>query len=185
MIRTLIAVLLVASAFVHQVLQAQDAPYTGLETRAIKALSSEQIDEYRRGHGMGFALAAELNGYPGPKHVLELKDKLALTSAQQTRTEELFEQMHAAAVALGEAIIEREAALDALFDMGAIDKQTLEEHLAEIATLNGKLRTVHLAAHLETKKLLSEQQIDTYNRLRGYGGHSPQQHQQHQGHGGP
>ncbi len=185
MIRTLIAVLLVTSAFVHEVLQAQDAPYTGLETRAIKALSGEQIDEYRQGRGMGLALAAELNGFPGPKHVLEMKDELALTSAQQTNTEELFEQMHASAVTLGGAIIEREAALDALFETGAIDKQTLEERLSEIATLKGKLRNVHLAAHLETKKLLSEQQIDTYNRLRGYGADSSQEHQHHPGHGGP
>ena len=114
MIRTLIAVLLVTSAFLPEVLQAQDAPYTGLESRAIKALSSEQIDEYHQGLGMGLALAAELNGYPGPKHVLEMKDELALTSAQQTNTEELFEQMHASAVTLGGAIIELEAALDAL-----------------------------------------------------------------------
>jgi hypothetical protein len=31
---------------------------------------------------MGLALAAELNGYPGPIHVLELGDQLNLSSVQ-------------------------------------------------------------------------------------------------------
>ena len=48
------------------------SPYVGLEAREIKALSEEQRQELLDGHGMGLALAAELNHYPGPKHVLEL-----------------------------------------------------------------------------------------------------------------
>lgn len=39
-------------------------PYSGIEQRAIKSLSDEQISDLRAGRGMGFALAAELNGYP-------------------------------------------------------------------------------------------------------------------------
>lgn len=43
-------------------------PYAGMERRPIKALSQQQIDDLRAGRGMGLALAAELNGYPGPSH---------------------------------------------------------------------------------------------------------------------
>ena len=182
--RTLIGVLLIASAFSLEIVQAQDAPYSGLETRNIKALSTEQIDEYRQGRGMGLALAAELNGYPGPKHVLELKNELVLTSTQETSAEEIFEQMQNSAIVLGGAIIEQEAALDALFEAGTIEKQDLQDRLTEIAALKGELRNVHLAAHLETRKLLTEEQIDTYILLRGYGGDSSQDHQHHRGHGG-
>ncbi|WP_112664040.1 hypothetical protein [Microvirga flavescens] len=49
--------------------QHQHAPaassYAGLETRAVKALSDQQVADLRAGRGMGYALAAELNGYPG------------------------------------------------------------------------------------------------------------------------
>ena len=47
-------------------------PYAGLQARPVKALSDQQIADLRAGRGMGLALAAELNGYPGPMHVLEL-----------------------------------------------------------------------------------------------------------------
>ena len=51
-------------------------PYAGLEARSIKALSDQQIADLKAGRGMGLALAAELNGHPGPMHVLELADPL-------------------------------------------------------------------------------------------------------------
>jgi hypothetical protein len=40
---------------------------------------------------MGLALAAELNGYPGPIHVLQLSDKLGLTPEQKARVQSLFD----------------------------------------------------------------------------------------------
>ena len=52
------------------------SPYAGMQARPIKALSSEQIADLKAGRGMGLALTAELNGYPGPAHLLELADKL-------------------------------------------------------------------------------------------------------------
>jgi hypothetical protein len=45
-------------------------PYAGMQTRPIKALSEQQVADLQAGRGMGLALAAELNGYPGPAHVL-------------------------------------------------------------------------------------------------------------------
>jgi hypothetical protein len=58
-------------------------PYAGLEKRAIKALSDAQIADLRAGRGMDLALPAELNGYPGPVHVLELGDRLGLDAEQE------------------------------------------------------------------------------------------------------
>ena len=51
--------------------------------REVKALSAEQMTALAAGRGMGSALAAELNGYPGPLHVLELADPLGLSEGQR------------------------------------------------------------------------------------------------------
>ena len=47
--------------------QHHQAPYAGLQQRAVKALNDQQISDLRAGRGMGLALAGELNGYPGPR----------------------------------------------------------------------------------------------------------------------
>jgi len=49
-------------------------PYAGMQNRAVKSLSDDDIKELRRGGGWGLALAAELNGMPGPSHLSELTD---------------------------------------------------------------------------------------------------------------
>jgi hypothetical protein len=51
-------------------------PYAGMQTRPIKALSEQQVTDLEAGRGMGLALAAELNSYPGSSRVLELAEKL-------------------------------------------------------------------------------------------------------------
>src|SRR4051794_26061952 len=91
---------------------AQSQPYAGMQTRAIKALSDQQIADLKAGRGMGFALAAELNGFPGPIHVLEFGDALALTPDQRTRVQALIDDMKAEARPLGEQLIAQEADLD-------------------------------------------------------------------------
>src|SRR5438132_12594991 len=96
-------------SFVAQVAFAQ-SPYAGMQTRSIKALSEQQIADLKAGRGMGLALPAELNGYPGPIHVLELSDKLGLSSEQKSRIEDLFQSMRAEAVPLGEKLLAQEAA---------------------------------------------------------------------------
>src|SRR5512138_3492095 len=90
-------------------------PYAGMQTRAIKALSEQQVGDLRAGRGMGLALAAELNGYPGPSHVLELADKLELSPAQRSDVQLLFDAMKAEAMPLGARLIEQEADLDRQF----------------------------------------------------------------------
>jgi hypothetical protein len=51
------------------------APYAGMQTRIVKALTEQQVGDLRAEHGMGLALAAELNGYPGLLHVIKLADR--------------------------------------------------------------------------------------------------------------
>jgi hypothetical protein len=63
------------------------SPYAGMQTRPVKALSEQQVSDLRAGRGMGLALAAELNGYPGPMHVLELADRLDLSADQRAKVQ--------------------------------------------------------------------------------------------------
>ncbi len=143
-------------------------PYAGLADRTIKALSGQQIADLRDGRGMGLAPSAELNGYPGPLHVLEHGAALDLTLAQRQGTEGLMAAMRAEAVPLGEAVIEAESHLDRRFREGGLGVAELNAAVARIATLQGELRVAHLRSHLAVAELLTPAQIDSYNRLRGY-----------------
>lgn len=157
-------------------------PYRGLETRPIKALSEQQIADLKAGRGMGMALAAELNGYPGPLHVLELADQLGLTPAQRARMAELVAAMKAEAVALGEKLIAAEADLDQQFANRTITEASLGAGTGKVAALQGELRSTHLKYHLLTVAVLTPTQAERYGVLRGYGGAEPPQHQHGSGH---
>jgi Spy/CpxP family protein refolding chaperone len=148
-------------------------PYAGLEQRAIKALSEQQIADLRAGRGMGLALPAELNGYPGPLHVLEHADALGLSTEQRDRTRSLFEAMKAEAVPAGERLIEQEARLDRLFAAREVDAASLAAVTEEIGATQARLRQAHLKYHLAMMDVLSPAQIEHYRKLRGYGVSSP------------
>jgi Spy/CpxP family protein refolding chaperone len=159
---------------------AADMPYAGQQARTIKALSDEDIAALRKGEGMGMAKAAELNGYPGPAHVLALAAQLGLTESQRREVSAIFDRMSAAAKLLGGELIAREQALDQLFAKGEITTERLAAETPAIAELQGRLRAVHLAAHLETRALLQPDQIARYEQLRGYGDPAtPAQHHHH------
>jgi hypothetical protein len=144
------------------------APYAGLQHRAVKALSEEQIAGLRAGKGMGLALAAELNGYPGPMHVLELGDKLGLSVQQKESLQQLYAAMKVEAIAVGEKLIESEATLDREFAARAMTTGRLALLTAQIGERQGMLRAVHLKYHLATAELLSVDQRQRYRELRGY-----------------
>src|SRR5712671_1018586 len=116
--RILLAVLVAMLAAVSANADTPANPYAGQQTRSIKALSPEDIDELRKGAGMGLAKAAELNGYPGPLHVLALTKELRLTPDQMREVTDIRERMSAAAKPLGAEIIDREQELDRLFVRG-------------------------------------------------------------------
>lgn len=152
-------------------------PYAGLEAREIKALSEQQIADLRAGRGMAMALPAELNGYPGPVHVIELAEALALTPEQIARVQRLYDQMKRQAMPLGERLIEQEAELDRTFATRAVTGASLIESTTAIAKTQGELRATHLRYHLLTIEVLTGDQLRRYASLRGYDGteqaHSP------------
>lgn len=147
--------------------------YAGMEAREIKTFSAEDLAELRAGHGWGLSLVAELNGVPGPKHVLEMRDALDLSPDQVEKITTVYEEMRAAAISLGEELIRLERDLDAGFAAGMIDEAELRRRLEEAARVRGELRFVHLSAHLATPRLLTAEQVEAYSRLRGYDGGDP------------
>ena len=164
---------------------APESPYVGQESRGIKALSlqtlgltldqlkalsPEDVDAYLAGKGMGLAKAAELNGYPGPAHVLELASQLSLTSDQRARTQALFASMQAKATGLGRTLVERERELDRLFADKTITPERLAKALTEIGSLQAQVRGAHLEAHLAQVAILTPEQNIHYAELRGYSG---------------
>lgn len=144
------------------------APYAGYQTREVKSLSDEDLEEIRRGGGWGLALPAELSNRPGPAHVLALKDELALSGEQVAKFETLRDEMLVAATATGEQFINAEATLSAAFEQKDLSAETLHALLTDAANARAELRFVHLSRHLSTPDLLSPEQIKKYNLLRGY-----------------
>lgn len=158
------------------------SPYAGQEKREIKALSDEEIQGYLAGSGMGFAKAAELHHYPGPRHVLDLAEALQLSDAQRQQTQALFDGMQTEAVRLGTQLLDRERHLEALFASGTIAEASLEQVVADIATTQGHLRSVHLRAHLAQRQILTPEQLHRYDTLRGYDAPSPHRAHPQRGH---
>ena len=159
--------------------EAPPAPYAGQQARTIKSLSAEDIVALQRGEGMGMAKAAELNGYPGPRHVLDLDAQLRLSPDQRQQIQAIIDRMSAAARPLGVELIERERHLDQLFQKGDVSADRVSAATASIAELQGRLRSVHLSAHLETRALLTPDQKALYQKLRGYGEPGAPMHHHH------
>ncbi len=144
--------------------------YAGFQSRQIKALSDDQMADLRAGRGMGLALPAELNGYPGPRHVLDLADGLGLTADQRTKIEGLFQSMRSEAIPLGQKLIAAEKELNRQFANRTITPERLKAATAAIGQIRSQLRDTHLKYHLSTAALLSPDQIQHYAELRGYTG---------------
>ncbi len=165
------AVLISGAAFAQ-------SPYAGMQTRPVKALSDQQVADLKAGRGMGLALPAELNGYPGPAHILELSDRLELSTEQRDRIKQLFDSMKADALPIGTKLIDQETALDRQFAGHTITLDRLKDATAQIGVTQAELRNTHLKYHLETAQILSAKQMQQYAMLRGYT--SDAQHQHHQ-----
>jgi Spy/CpxP family protein refolding chaperone len=166
--------------------QAASSPYAGEQTREIKALSAEEIAGYNAGRGMGLARPAELNGYPGPRHVLDAAGELQLTPAQVSAINGIFDAMKSAAIPLGEKLVLKETELDRLFTSRQATEAAVRQLTGRIGRLQGELRAVHLSAHLATVKILNGAQIEAYNHLRGYDVTAPAGQTHHHGnHGSP
>jgi Spy/CpxP family protein refolding chaperone len=163
--------------------------YVGQEKREIKSLSKSDIEELENGRGWGLAKAAELNGVPGPIHLLELKNEIGLNPEQTEKIEILYQKMKKQAIPLGLKLIELERKLNNHFANKAIDENLLHDLLEQIAQVQKRLRYEHLSTHLKTPAILTAEQIKQYNKLRGYSlddpcknipkGHDPEMWRRH------
>ena len=154
-------------------------PYSGMQNRPIKALSDQQVSDLKAGRGMGLALAAELNGYPGPSHLIELSDQLGLTSIQLSNLKGMFDAMRSETIPIGEELVAQEEELDRLFAENVISEQQLKAATENIGETQARLRNVHLRYHLRTRALLQPSQIRRYAELRGYGADQAPVHHKH------
>lgn len=150
--------------------QTHHSPYAGQTSPSspIRALSPEEVRQIATGEGAGLAKAAELNGVPGPRHVLDMASGLELTPAQRARIQAIYDDMHARAVIVGRRYLTAQQVLEKDFRTGRLGAASLRNRVAEVNRLRGDLETVHLAAHLATAKVLTRDQIAHYNKMRGY-----------------
>ena len=146
------------------------SPYAGQQSREIKALSPAQTADLLAGKGMELAKAAELNGYPGPMHTLELAAQLDLSAEQKQASEALMTRHKAEARELGAQLVQAERALDLAFSSHQVDTARLAAHTENIGRLQALLRKSHLETHLQQTALLKPEQIARYAQLRGYTG---------------
>lgn len=134
--------------------------------RRIHADQTEANRVIAQGLGFGMAFAADRNGYPGPIHVLELRDHLQLTPEQQTKILALRDAMFAASRPASARLLEAEAHLDHLFADTRADEPSVRAALAEIERARAEVRAVHLLTHLQTRDILTASQRRTYHELR-------------------
>lgn len=170
---------------------AYKSAYVGQEGRTIKNLSEKDIDSLLAGKGWGFAKAAELNGVPGPAHLLEMKEQIQLTRDQIEKIEQIRNKMKKDAMRLGRKFIKLEEKLNRQFAKNTMNSKNLRSLLLKIGKVRSELRYTHLATHLQTPALLTPQQITHYSKLRGYSlkkntrdappAHNPAMHKNHQG----
>ena len=158
--------------------------YAGLQHRPIKALAPERVDDLLAGRGAGYALAAELNHHPGPRHVLELSSELRLEPGQEAAVREVFASMEEEARRLGRHLVDLEAQLDRTFAGGTGDSGAVAKLTGDIGATEGRLRAAHLSAHVRMVAILTPGQIARYDELRGYTGASgstPSEHRHQPG----
>lgn len=184
-----LVLMLIAAFSVSAADHSHKSKYAGEEKREIKSLSETDIEELQNGKGWGLAKAAELNGVPGPVHLLEMKEEIELSAEQTRAIENIYMKMKQEAVPLGLELIELERELNNHFANRTITNELLRQIVQKIAQVHGQLRYVHLSTHLKTPDILRSEQITLYNRLRGYSsddpcenvpqGHDPQMWKKH------
>ena len=131
------------------------------------SLSAAEVSDLRAGRGMGLALPAELRGYPGPLHVLELEGSLGLSAAQREIMTKLVASMRAEVIPLGDEVIKAEKAVDDVFASGIVTAEEVDTAVTRAAVARGRLRSAHLRVHLTTRESLTDAQRVRYAELRG------------------
>jgi Spy/CpxP family protein refolding chaperone len=162
-----IAIVLGAFAAVAGAQHAGHAPDAGGGPHRRVHAAQEEFDRVvAQGLGAGLAFAADQNGYPGPLHVLELKDRLGLTREQETRLEALRNVMFSASRPKSVQLLEAEARLRRLFAEGNADEARVRAAVGDVERTRAELRLVHLLTHLPTRAMLTEEQRRLYHEAR-------------------
>jgi hypothetical protein len=96
------------------------SPYAEQLDSPVRGLSSEEVNNLLNGKGAGYARMAELNGYPGLRHVLDLSSHLNLSSQQEKEIQAAFNLMQSQAKRIGKTIVSKEQELSESFASGKI-----------------------------------------------------------------
>jgi len=125
----------------------EHSPYSGQQKRELKAFSPKVVKQLKSGSGMpfyGMAKLAELNTYPGPKHILQGKKQLGLAAKQKDRIQQIYYSMDQRAEALGDTLLANEQKIEKAFSSGRITREKLRDLVNRNGALYGKLRFTHL-----------------------------------------
>ncbi|GAB5408023.1 MAG: hypothetical protein BalsKO_03880 [Balneolaceae bacterium] len=185
----IITVYLLSTGSLQAQHQEHTSEYAGQENREIKSLSQSDIDQLKEGKGWGLAKAAELNGVPGPSHILDMGKEIDLSDNQQIKIQEIFVDMQKKAIETGIQLISKEKELNHAFASKEVSQLILRILTSELGELRGNLTFIHLEAHLKAAEVLTKEQISLYNELRGYNlmnpcsevpeGHDPEMWKRH------
>jgi Spy/CpxP family protein refolding chaperone len=137
--------------------------------QAAEACSAEFDKVVAEGRGFGMAFAADQNGYPGPMHVLEVKDRLKLTPDQEAKAQTLMHAMFSESKPKSARLLAAEAKLRGLFADRTADDAAVRAAVGEVERARSEVRLVHLLAHLKTRDLLTEDQRRIYHEARWSG----------------
>jgi Spy/CpxP family protein refolding chaperone len=124
------------------------------------------------GRGFGMAFVADHNGYPGPLHILELKDQLKLTAEQEAKTQAMMAATLAESRPKSARLLDAEAKLAQLFASGQADEASVRAAVAEVEKARTEVRLVHLMTHLKARDLLTDEQRRLYTEAR-WNAHRP------------
>lgn len=133
----------------------------------LSGISEGEKEALLKGSGLGAGMIAMMNGYPGPKHVLEMGDELELTAEQREKIGSLFAERKASFVEMGQELVEKDERLTAMFASGSVNTRDVEKLSVEIGELQGKLRAGHLNAHVLTWEALTPAQRDKLASMQG------------------
>jgi Spy/CpxP family protein refolding chaperone len=123
-------------------------------------------ENVRDGRGFGMAFVADQQGYPGPLHVLELKDRLRLSRDQEVKAQALLAAMFAESRPKSARLLDAEVKLRRLFATGRPDEAAVRTAVTEVEMARADVRLVHLMFHLKMRDALTDEQRRIYQEAR-------------------
>lgn len=145
-----------------------DAGHAGhVHGGAIRSLPGRDIVALAGGEGGGLAKIADLNGYPGPRHVLDMDAHLNLTTRQREQLRQVMSTMEADAKEVATRYLSALAQLEEDTRQGSLSGDQFLKRYRAVEALRTELGAVHLITHFKTKDLLTPAQVATYYKPQG------------------